>query len=673
MNFTINGLTKPNYIITYTKKKKTYFEDSLNISVKNSLLRENKVMQVKMRRQFAYDYAVRQIKLNTMSMFILHVITSYTDIDMSIQCDFEEIREIVNLRRDTFEIAIKQLFTKGLLTIGANKKVYVTNKSHVLVSPGHLENSSGLYIAEYDILCDPRSIKGLKQGEHRFLYFIALQCSSSPTNSYTPLVTRLYNNKLSYSKSNYSRTYLSSFEELAIALLKLWKVNSISFSLIDETKNIKLVYNQKNSNEKLQPVEVLYERLLKQLNVAHKAIKFNQQFVQHLKVHINCNSLQTNQNFNIASKVEFNNYLNMYGYAVETMFSDANESFNSANNQANLIINYKKELAAIVGSNLACHLYSLSLKSFINENATSLRYFVLHEKAVAQYRDFYLLKRIEKEILEQIKLYTILNNGNIHLKDKSIQFNGLHEAISVEQFNNLIRYYAENANRNHLIYFIDKLETIVSTFKSENESEFIAYLDMLSNKFDGLNNIFKTYYEKVQKLYAAVVTQNNIEMTLDAFCTYLPTIQSAVGHTNESILKDFIDSLIQENKNNAIELQVTKVIEQYEHEILNNNVTNLPLELITMATSQGVLPLYYQETKPIIDKYLEDIFSVKHNFELSKVQIAEKVQTIKNKLRHDMNLLMHKHLGNQSYPLQFTQFGNSKPAVPFYNWLEIRE
>lgn len=180
MNFTINGLNKPNYIITYTKKKKTFFEDSLNISVKNSLLRENKVMQVKMRRQFAYDYAVKQIKLNTMSMFILHVITSYTDIDMSIQCDFEEIREIVNLRRDTFEIAIKQLFTKGLLTNGANKKVYVTNKSHVLVAPGHLENSSGLYIAEYDILCDPRRIKGLKQGEHRFLYFIALQCSSSP-------------------------------------------------------------------------------------------------------------------------------------------------------------------------------------------------------------------------------------------------------------------------------------------------------------------------------------------------------------------------------------------------------------------------------------------------------------------------------------------------------------
>lgn len=674
MTFTINGFTKPNYILTYTKKKKTFLEDSINISLKKSLLRENKVMQVKMRRQFAYDYAVKQIKLNTMSMFILHVITSYTDIDMSIQCDLEEIREIVNLRRDTFEIAIKQLFTKGLLTIGTNKKLYVTSKSHVLVSPGHLENSSGLYIAEYDILCDPRRIKGLKQGEHRFLYFIALQCSSSPTNSYTPLVTRLYNNKLSYSKSNYSRTYLSSFEELAKVLLKLWKVNSISFSLIDETKNLKLVYNQKNSNEKLLPVEVLYEKLLKQLNVAHKAIKFNQQFVQHLKVHINCNSLQTNQNFNNASKVELNNYLNMYGFAVETMFSDANESFNAVNNQANLIINYKKELAAIVGSKLACQLYSLSLKSFINENATSLRYFVLHEKAVTQYRDFYLLKRIEKEILEQIKLYTILNNGNIHLDDKSIQFNGLHEAISVEQFNNLIRYYAENANRNHLIYFIDKLETIVSTFKSENESDFIAYLDMLSNKFDGLNNIFKTYYEKVRKLYASVVTQNNIEMTLDAFCTYLPTIQRAVGHTKESVLKDLIDSLIQENKNNALELQVTKVIEQYEHEILNNDVTNLPLELITMATSQGVQPLYYQETKPIVDKYLEGIFSVKQNFELSKDQIAEKVQTIKNKLRHDMNLLMHRHLGNQGYPLQFTQFEKSKPAaVPFYNWLEIRE
>lgn len=673
MTFTINGFAKPNYILTYTKNKKTFLEDSIDISLKKSLLRENKVMQVKMRRQFAYDYAVKQIKLNTMSMFILHVITSYTDIDMSIQCDLEKIREIVNLRRDTFEIAIKQLFTKGLLTIGTNKKLYVTNKSHVLVSPGHLENSSGLYIAEYDILCDPRRIKGLKQGEHRFLYFIALQCSSSPTNNYTPLVTRLYNNKLSYSKSNYSRTYLSSFEELAKVLLKLWKVNSISFSLIDETKNLKLVYNQKNSNDKLLPVEVLYEKLLEQLNVANKTIKFNQQFVQHLKVHINCNSLQTNQNFNIASKVELNNYLNMYGYAVDTMFSDANESYNAVNNQANLIINYKKELAAIVGSNLACQLYSLSLKSFINENATSLRYFVLHEKAVTQYRDFYLLKRIEKEILEQIKLYTILNNGNIHLDDKSIQFNGFHEAISVEQFNNLIRYYAENANRNHLIYFIDKLETIVSTFKSENESEFIAYLDMLSNKFDGLNNIFKTYYEKVRKLYASVVTQNNIEMTLDAFCTYLPTIQSAVGHTKESILKDLIDSLIQENKNNAIELQVTKVIEQYEHEILNNNVTNLPLELITMATSQGVHPLYYQETKPIIDKYLEGIFSVKQNFELSKDQIAEKVQTIKNKLRHDMNLLMHKHLGKQGYPLQFTQFGKSKPAVPFYNWLEIRE
>ncbi|MFJ7890535.1 hypothetical protein ACIQYL_20960 [Lysinibacillus xylanilyticus] len=673
MTLTMNGTHKPNHIFTYTKKKIDFFEDSINFSVKNRLLRETKIMQVKMRRQFAYDYAVKKYKLNTMSMFILHVITSYTDIDMSIQCELEKVREVVNLRRDTFEIAINQLFSKGLLIKGTNNKINVTNKSHVLVSPTHLESNSGLYIAEYDILCDPRRIKGLKQGEHRFLYFIALQCSSSPSNSYTPLVTRLYNNKLGRISSDYTRTHLSSFEELAKVLLKLWKFNSISFSLINESKKIKLVYNNQNTDEKLESVDELYENLLKKLNVETKAIKFNEQFVKHLKVHINCYSLQTQQSFNIASKTELENYLNVYGYNLESMFSDTAEIYNASNNQANLMINYKKELATIVGTKMACQLYSSSLKSFIDENATSLRYFVLHEKAVSQFRDFYLLKRIENEILEQLKIYTILNNSDIKLDYQIIQFNRLQVEITDEQFNNLISYYAENANRNHLIFFIDKLEKIVSKFKSENESDFIAYLDMLTKKFKGLNIIFKTYYEKVRKLYANVVTKNQIELTLEAFCISLPTIQKAVGHTNEEVLRKYINAIAQEARHELQELQVTEIIEHYEQNLLDN-VTQLPIELVTLARSKNVHPQFFQESPVIVDKYLESIFTIKTNTDLTKNQLVEHVQKLKDKLRHDMQLLIYKHLNHyESTNKQQITLDENRSKVPFYNWLEVRD
>lgn len=669
-----NHNTNANFIYTFAKSNQNGLLNIITKSTLSTLLNGSKKMQVKLRSSFAECYATKKIQLNTMSMYLLQILTPYCDIDMSIKCDLEHIRLISGMRRVTFEIATKQLMSMGLLVMVSEGKYFLTDKSHILVTPLHKNEEN--YLADYKILCDAKHINGLRRHEHRLLYFLVIKCASSPTNCYTPLVTRLYKNKRSRTNNSYGRTSLNSLEDLFKTLINLWRKNCIVFTLLDDKKSLKIEYNAGNLSDKAKSVDELYEQLINSLLEIGFKGKFEEIFVEHLKVNISCDTVQTN---NDASKTELEGLIKTYtsNYNLQSMFADQNEIFNVAANPANLIINFKKELGVIVGPKLACELYSTSLESYVSTNASTLRYYVLHDKAVTQFKDFYLLKKIEDVILEQLKIFTILNNAKLPIDD-TIQLKGIHTEISDYQFNHLIRYYSEQANRNHIIYFVDKLETIVANYKTKNESGYLAFLAMLTSRYEGLNHVFSKYFNKVRLLYANVVTKNNLNLSIQEFKQALPILLSTVGSTNTDTLKSYVEDIINEQDYNIRAAQVAELVEKYEHQLITE-VSQLPLELVTIAKSRGVHVKFYDESPLVINQYYDSIFAVKRNTSLSSEARREKIIKIKDTLKNKMQNLMTKYIGyDELYngfinaPIQNVNDAGPRKVIPFYNWLTDR-
>lgn len=665
-----------NFIYTFAKINQNLQTDLLNQSTLSTLLKGSKKMQVKLRNSFAEKYATKKIKLNTMSMFILQLLTPYTDINMEIRCDLEHLRVIAALRRETFDLAIKQLLSMGFLEIDSEGKYYVTKESHILVTPflRDGEKNTDNYLADYKILNDPKQIKGLKQDEHRLLYFLVLQCASSPVNCYTPLVTRLYKNKRSRTESGYARTHLNSFEDLVKALITLWRKDCIAFTLVDDQKQFKVEYSAIYAPDKAKSVEELYSQLLDLLYSSGFNGKFDGEFVKNLKLNITCELFQID---NDSSKTEIEGYLKTYAsnYNLQTMFADKDEFFNIAANPANLIINFKKELGVLVGPKLACELYSSTLESYVSNNASTLRYYVLHDKAVSQYKDYYLMKKIEDLILEQLKIFTILHNAELPIDD-TIQLKGIRSEITDSQFNNLIRYYAAQANRNHIIYFVDKLESIVANFKTKNESDFMAFLDMLTNRYDGLTHLFGKYFDKVRLMYATVVTENELDMSILEFKQALPLLLRTVGSTNTDTLKSYIEDIIKAHDYDLRAIQVAETVEKYEQQLITN-VTQLPLELVTIAKSRGVHDEFFAESPTVINKYYDEIFAVKKNDTLTADSKNAQVTMIKDQFKREMHALIAKYVGYDELCSVFTVSGEGfnsvdRPKVDLYNWLVER-
>lgn len=682
INVKPDNRTNANYIYTFAKMNHSLQTDFINKPTFSTLLNGSKKMQVKLRSSFAESYATKKIKLNSMSMYLLQLFTPYTDIDMSIKCDMEYIRVKAALRRETFDLAIKQLLSLGLLEKDLEGKYFVTNESHILVTPflRGAHNKTDNYLADYKILCDAKHIKGLKQHEHRLLYFFVIKCASSPTNCYTPLLTRLYKNKRSRTEEGYVRTHLNSLEDLIKALLTLWCKNCITFTLVDDNNNFKVEYNADNAADKVNSVEELYNKLLDFLTTKGFNGKFDMEFVAKLKIYLTCDQSQIH---NESSNMEIEGYLKTYAsnYTLQSMFADKEESFNAANNPVNLIINYKKELGVLVGPKLACELYSSTLESYISNNTSTLRYYVLHDKVVSQFKDFYLMKKIEDLILEQLKIFTILHN-NVELSlDRTIQLKGIRAEISEIQFNHLIRYYVDHANRNHIIYFVDKLESIVANFKTKNESDFLAFLKVLSTRYDGLTYLFSKYFDKVRLIYAKVVTENELDISIQEFKQALPTLLSTIGNTNTDILKSYIEDIIKEHNYIVQATQVEKVVEKYDQQLITN-VAQLPLDLVTIAKSRGVHDKFYVESPPVINKYYDALLNIKRNTALTAAEKNEQVTMIKDKLKLEIHSLIAKYVGydelcdtfNASQVMSVGDGVSSKarPKVGFYNWLVER-
>jgi hypothetical protein len=108
-------------------------------------------------------------------MVVLQALTRYADLDFSLTFkNLNQIRKELHMHYDTFHTQVRHLLGKGLLTFQEGK-YYLTNKSHVLVTPSHdyadyKESENDQYLRDYTFLTEMDFLKTLNANEHRLLY-----------------------------------------------------------------------------------------------------------------------------------------------------------------------------------------------------------------------------------------------------------------------------------------------------------------------------------------------------------------------------------------------------------------------------------------------------------------------------------------------------------------------
>jgi hypothetical protein len=166
-----------------------------------------------------------------------------------------------------------------------------------------------------------------------------------------------------------------------------------------------------------------------------------------------------------------------------------------------MMANMKKELS-VISPLVACEIFNTSITTFFMENYKTLPNKIMAEQAYDLFKDMYLLPNLEKLIIDEIKTWLLTyssdKSGASSTTSNYRQLHGpLSEVMSLSNFNMLINYFVEKANRKHFISFVSALENVIwesGVIQYQVEPHFV--FDRIIERFTGITSLFIQYVYK---------------------------------------------------------------------------------------------------------------------------------------------------------------------------------
>jgi hypothetical protein len=201
----------------------------------------------------------------------------------------------------------------------------------------------------------------------------------------------------------------------------------------------------------------------------------------------------------------------------------------------------------------------------------------------------YLLPNLEKLIIDEIKTWLLTyssdKSGASSTTSNYRQLHGpLSEVMSLSNFNMLINYFVEKANRKHFISFVSALENVIwesGVIQYQVEPHFV--FDRIIERFTGITSLFIQYVYKVRNLYKEIVIEMDAvePITEDHFAEMLPAMQEMLGHTKQTVMAEYINQAHAEFTSIINKLEVHNAVTAFNIKTLKSSITATSYEKST--------------------------------------------------------------------------------------------
>ncbi|MGE7983807.1 hypothetical protein [Solibacillus sp. NPDC093137] len=602
-------------------------EQLLNTTSEYSVvIKSKKKTQVKMSRDFAEAFANRHADFNRCTLFhILYNLTPFIDLDMSIKVDLNDFRKFINMRSDTFTKSIDELQELQLL-LYKNGQFFATNRTHGQVDAIYKGQEDTLkYVQNIPFLQDWGFVNSvLTKNEYRFLIY-TLAYTSGLRNSHHTWMTNVkrfyevggngYKNKV--------RTNIYNFNDLFVALSKYSLNSLVTFKL--KHKAIGFTWE---SNAKYQSVEQYlnaFEQAVESVLVEHKLDR--ETFLNELFVNIN-GIYRKNIVNNCSSAVQVEGLLRPYypfkaerltdTPIIRQLFVNTEGDYIQEENPLNLMVNLKKELAAVLDSPaVAVRIYNEALEQFIEKYHSGFAGYAATGNLYSMFKDFYFMPRVRKLFVDAFKMVAIEVNNHLPTLLIDTGTSSINEIIvprynmilNREQYENLAMFMAVYGNLHSSVLTYDEISTFlydISEGSTEIDYRVERIFARMTELFPKLNVFIQKYKSDVEYKYRELVMNHNYNIDIRSFAEMLPRLIRTTGTCTNEILLELIKTVQKQFEHRTNNVQVEAVVATYTNEIITR-AQKLPLRLMQEAVAKGVSAEFMTAVQPHINEYVKNL------------------------------------------------------------------
>ncbi|MED4353618.1 hypothetical protein P9265_14975 [Schinkia azotoformans] len=427
-----------------------------------------------MNKSYKYKYKAKTAKLNrdifksigngslnlsSSSIHIMTYVAKYIDgIDGRIYVNMEQVRKDLFMQPDTFKRAISELMQNEMLLF--NDGFYYSG-FHVLSNGGTKES---FYLRMLNAYTSPE-VLNLSKNQQRLFYYIATMGMVGVYK--TVNVENLYKNCLH--DTRYGIQYFDSYRDFADALFELIEKGLVSVWLVNENKFI----NHTTSQFK----EAFHTYCENDIEGRKKRTSANRMHKIALKIN---DSIANDVSHNCANEAEFNYFAEQYQIVHQFIKIETKRYFINLKN----VLTHSLGVAGLV-------IYRTALETYFRENEEMVLYYDMQDKAANYFKDFYLLKEVEKIIVGAL---------TSACGEKGALAAAVNYPIQKELVDKLISFYSSEASPNHLI-----------CLDSDIESSGVSWLKIINQEAE----FWKDLYDKIQDIYRFYCLQFTTDISKD--------------------------------------------------------------------------------------------------------------------------------------------------------------